>query len=308
MNKVVYARTNKTIHRLGFGAWQLNNPLWGSMNEAEGIALVREAIDQGINFFDTAPGYGSGMSEIILGKAIHSKRELVVINTKLGHTADGRTDFSVESLDKQIQDSLKRIDTTYLDSVILHNPSRDILEGKTTHFQKLNQIKKTGLIRAYGVSIDTYDELVTVLNHNDIDVVEILFNVFFQGPAKAFELAKAKGVSLIAKVPLDSGWLTGKYDELATFTGIRDRWNQETIKRRGTLVSHLKAITKSDVLTPYAIGFILSFPEITAVIPGIKTPKQLHEFVTSDFKITEEIKRQMIELYQTQIETDPLPW
>jgi aryl-alcohol dehydrogenase-like predicted oxidoreductase len=308
MNKTVYAKTNKTVNRLGFGAWQLNNPLWGTMSETEGIALAKEAMDQGINFFDTAPGYGSGMSEIILGKAIEGRRESVVINTKLGHTADGKTDFSVESLEKQVQDSLKRIDIKYLDSVILHNPSRDILEGKTTHFKVLNQIKEKGLIRAYGVSIDTYDELVTVLNNNEIDVIEILFNVFFQGPAKAFKLAKEKGVSLIAKVPLDSGWLTGKYDEQSIFTGIRDRWSIEVIQRRGMLVKQLKAITQSEVLTPYAIGFILSFPEITAVIPGIKTIEQLNEFAKCDFQISAEIKQQMIELYEREIAENPLPW
>ena len=308
LEKIVYAKTNKKINRLGFGAWQLNNPLWGTMSEVEGIALVRKAIDQGINFFDTAPGYGSGMSEIILGKAIQGYRESVVINTKLGHTADGRTDFSVESLEKQVNESLKRMDITYLDSVILHNPNRDILEGKSTHFQVLNQIKNKGLIRAYGVSIDTYDELLTVLNNNDVDVVEILFNVFFQGPAKAFKLAKDKGVSLIAKVPLDSGWLTGKYHEQSTFTGIRNRWTKEVIFRRGLLVRKLKDITHNEILTPYAIGFILSFPEVTAVIPGIKTPEQLDEFTHCDFVISDEIKRKMIELYKTEIERDPLPW
>jgi aryl-alcohol dehydrogenase-like predicted oxidoreductase len=308
LEKIVYAKTNKKINRLGFGAWQLNNPLWGAMSEAEGIALVKEAMNLGVNFFDTAPGYGSGMSEIILGKAIQGYRESVVINTKLGHTAEGKTDFSVESLDKQIKDSLERMHIKYLDSVILHNPNRDILEGKTTHFQVLNQIKKKGLIRAYGVSIDTYDELLTVLNNNDVDVVEILFNVFFQGPSKAFEMVKEKGVSLIAKVPLDSGWLTGKYNEQSTFTGIRNRWTIEVIHRRGTLVKQLKAITNSDVLTPYALGFILSFPEITAVIPGIKTIEQLHAYLDSDFEISDEIKKQMIELYKTEIERDPLPW
>ncbi len=308
MNETLYAKTNKKINRLGFGAWQLNNSLWGTMSEEDGIALVKKAINQGINFFDTAPGYGSGMSEIILGKAIKGHREAVVINTKLGHKADGNTDFSVESLENQVKESLKRIDIKYLDSVILHNPSRDILEGKTTHFQVLSQIKQKGLIRAFGVSIDTYDELETVLKNNDIDVVEILFNVFFQGPSRAFKLAKDKGVSLIAKVPLDSGWLTGKYDEHATFTGIRNRWSKEVIHHRGLLVKQLKTITQSENLTPYAVGFILSYPEITTVIPGIKTFEQLHEFTTNDFIISDEIKQQMIDLYEREIKNNPLPW
>ena len=97
MKKVMYAKTDKTIHRIGFGAWQLNNPLWGDMSEIEAIKLVRYAIEQGINLFDAAPGYGNGQSELILGKAIKGHRDQVVINTKVGHLADGSSDFSVES-------------------------------------------------------------------------------------------------------------------------------------------------------------------------------------------------------------------
>lgn len=308
MITIQYANTNKSIHRIGFGAWQLNNPLWGDMSEQQGIDLVKAAIAQGIQFFDTAPGYGNGMSEVILGKAIQGQRESVVINTKLGHLADGSTNFSVDSLENQIQSSLKRMNIKYLDSVILHNPNRDILEGKTTHFQKLTQLKEKGLIRAYGVSIDTYDELMTVLNHVKLDVIEILFNVFFQGPAKGFDLAKSQGVSLIAKVPLDSGWLTGKYHHQSTFTGIRERWSKEVIHRRADLVEDIKRMTHQDQLTTIAIGFILSFPEITAVIPGIKTMEQLNTFTTGDFSITPELKAKLIALYDQKIASNSLPW
>lgn len=308
MTSVNYAKTNKTIHRVGFGAWQLNNPLWGSMSEDEGIQLVKTAIASGINFFDTAPGYGNGMSEIILGKAIQNNRDQVVINTKLGHLADGTSDFSVTSLESQIQSSLKRMDITYLDSAILHNPNRDILAGKTAHFQMLKQLKQNGLIRAYGVSIDTYEELMLVLNHVEVDVIEILFNVFFQGPAQGFQLAKEKGVSLVAKVPLDSGWLTGKYNQDSIFTGIRNRWSKDVIKRRADLIEDVKQITQQNNLIGPAIGFILSFPEITAVIPGIQSLDQLKTFVEGDFTISETVKQKLIALYQQKIQSNPLPW
>ncbi|MCV2231382.1 aldo/keto reductase [Acholeplasma manati] len=308
MKSVIYAKTNKTIHRIGFGAWQLNNPLWGSMSEDEGIQLVQTAIASGINFFDTAPGYGNGMSETILGIAIQGRREQVVINTKLGHLADGTSDFSVESLESQILASLKRMQITYLDSAILHNPSHDILSGKTAHFQQLNQLKQKGLIRAYGVSIDTYEELMTVLNHVKVDVIEILFNVFFQGPAQGFQLAKEKGVSLVAKVPLDSGWLTGKYNQDSIFTGIRNRWSKDVIKRRADLIEDVKQITQQNNLIGPAMGFILSFPEITAVIPGIQSLDQLKTFVEVDFTITETVKQKLITLYQQKIQSNPLPW
>ncbi|RJX27008.1 MAG: aldo/keto reductase [Acholeplasma sp.] len=305
-----YAHTKHKINRLGFGGWQLGNTeFWGYMAIEDGVELVQHAIKRGINFFDTAPGYASGLSETILGMATKNLRSKVVINTKLGHTADGETDFSVYSLRKQIEDSLERLQTTYLDSVILHNPGFDILEGKTQHVQELKALKEEGLIRAFGVSIDTYEELDTVIHHLDVDVVEILFNIFFQEPAKLFKKAAKKGISLIAKVPLDSGWLTGKYDENSEFTGIRMRWDDQTIERRAQLVANLKEMTKEENLTKYAIAFILSFPEITAVIPGMRTIDQVNDHLANaDFKLTQALKDQFIKLYETKIKDEPLPW
>lgn len=308
MKTVSYAKTNKTINRIGFGAWQLHNPLWGDMTQQAGIDLVKAAISEGINYFDTAPGYGSGQSEIILGQAIQGQRDHVVINTKVGHLADGTSDFSVESLENQIRASLKRLDTDYIDSVILHNPEQSILEGKTTHFDRLRQLKAQGLIRAFGVSIDTYEDLMLVLQNVDIDVIEILFNIFFQGPSKGFKLAHEKGVSLIAKVSLDSGWLTGKYNHHSTFTGIRERWQPSVIKRRADLVDKVKTITHKEILTSIALGFILSYPEITAVIPGIQSEAQLQSILNSDLNISNDIKTKLIQLYEVDIEKNPLPW
>lgn len=308
MKKVMYAKTDKTIHRIGFGAWQLNNPIWGNMSEQEGIDLVLYAISKGVNLFDTAPGYGGGQSERILGKAIAGRRDQVVINTKVGHLADGTSDFSVDSLEKQVLASLERLGTTYLDSVILHNPDKAILRGKTGHFDILKSLKSRGVIRAYGVSIDTYEELIITLENVDLDVIEILFNVFFQSPSDGFKLAAQKGVSLIAKVPLDSGWLTGKYDENSSFTGIRHRWDQSTIQRRADLVNEVKRITQTDNLTPIALGFILSFKEISAVIPGVKTQAQLDDILNHTKPIGAALKEQLIELYHQKIKPNKLPW
>ncbi len=310
MVKVEYAKTGKKINRLGFGAWQLGNTeFWGYMSIEDGVEMVKHAISSGINFFDTAPGYASGMSESIIGMATKDHREDVVINTKFGHTADGETDFSVFSLRKQVTDSLERLQTEYLDSVVLHNPGFDILEGKTLHVQELKKLKEEGLIKSFGVSIDTYEEMETVLNHLDVDIIEILFNIFFQDVSKLFNRAKKKGISIIAKVPLDSGWLTGKYDEFSEFDGIRMRWDDETIKRRAELVTKLKKITRAEDLTKYAIAFILSFPQVTAVIPGMRHIDQLDDHIRhAQFKLDPEMKKKMVELYENELKDNPLPW
>lgn len=305
-----YAKTKKEINRLGFGGWQLGNTdFWGYMAIEDGVDLVKKAIAQGINFFDTAPGYASGLSESIIGEAVKHNREQIVINTKFGHTASGETDFSPFSLRDQINESLERLKTDYLDSIILHNPSMDILEGNTIHFEELQKLKEEGLIKAYGVSIDTFEEFEAVIKYLDVDVVEILFNIFFQESLPLFKKAKEKGISIIAKVPLDSGWLTGKYDETSEFEGIRMRWDDETIERRAKLVKKVKKIVGSEELTKYAIGFVLSFDEITAVIPGIKNEEQLLDHLqNSNYVMPDKIKQKLIKLYEDHIKKEPLSW
>lgn len=310
MKYIPYAGTNKLASRISFGGWQLgNNEFWGEMTHAEGVELVKQAYAKGITLFDTAPGYASGESEKIIGEALHSVREKVIINSKIGHKANGLTDFSVDSLKEQIKESLTRLNTDYLDSVVLHNPGMEILSGKSGHFIELEKLKNEGLIKAYGVSIDTYQELLEVLNKTDVQVVEILFNIFFQSPLSLFDMAKTKGINLIIKVPLDSGWLTGKYNEFSIFEGIRSRWTKPKIERRAYLVEKIKQITNDDNITKYAISFILSFNSITSVITGIKNFEQLQENIDAEsFILNDEIKTKLLKLYEDEIKNQPLPW
>ncbi len=300
---------NKNISKIGFGGWQLANPLWSKMTYEEGIALVRLAYEKGITFFDTAPGYANGKSEEIIGTALEDYREEIYINTKIGHLADGTSNFSVSSLESQIKMSLSRLKTDYIDSVLLHNPSFDILSGKTEHFNVLKSLKDSGLIHGYGASIDTYEEFEALLKYTDSDTVEILFNIFFQAPRYLFDLAKAKGVKIIVKVPLDSGWLTGKYDAYSKFTGIRSRWTHEMIIRRDQLVKKIKKIVGSDDLVLFALSYILSFDAVTTVIPGVKNETQLESNLkVLDYKLDEHIINQLNELYEKDIKNNPLPW
>lgn len=305
-----FASTDKSASRLGFGSWQLgNSEFWFPMTDEEGIALVREAVQKGIIFFDTAPGYAGGKSEKILGKALVGIRDTVIINSKFGHRADGRTDFSSSSIEGAIKESLARLQTDYLDSLILHNPPKEILEGKTNHFEALEQMKKKGLIHAYGVSIDSLDEMILTLENTSSEVIEIMFNVFHQLPEEWLNKAEEKNVSLIAKVPLDSGWLSGRYDEFTVFTGIRDRWLFDDKKRRSDLVKKLKSITRDFNTIKYAFGFIYHFDAITTVIPGIHTIQHLSDNLKyADYRMPEELVQKCIELYDREIKNNPLPW
>jgi len=309
MKKRYVSRFNIYVSEIGFGGWQLANPLWGSMAYEEGINLVKKAYENGINFFDTAPGYSNGLSERIIGEALKDVRENVFINTKFGHNALGETDFSEEAIERSINESLERLQTTYIDSVILHNPPREILEGKTRHEEEFQRIKRIGKIRGYGVSIDTLDELELVLNNWDADVIEILFNIMHQSPKYLFDKVNESGILLSIKVPLDSGWLTGKYNANSKFEGIRTRWSQDVILKRAKIVEKIKNIVKDEDLVKYAIGFILSFDAVKTVITGVKNVEQLEANINaSEFKLSEELKQELEKLYEQEIKPLNLPW
>lgn len=309
MKQSYVQRFDRSISEIGFGGWQLGNELWGTMSWDEGVALVQAAYQQGINFFDTAPGYSNGLSEKILGEALKDVRESVFINTKFGHNHLNQSDFREEAIERSLNESLERLQTTYLDSMILHNPPREILEGKTRHHQEFTRLKVTGKIRGYGVSIDSLDELDLVLKHLDVDVIEILFNINHQDPKALFDQVKAKGILLLAKVPLDSGWLSGKYNANSQFSGIRSRWDREVITKRAMIVDRIKAIVHDDDLVKYALGFILSFEAITTVIPGIKDQNQLKANIqTAEFELSADLKQKLEKLYDDEIKPLNLPW
>lgn len=302
--------TNNRVSTLGFGAWPLGNTSSGhTMSEEEGIALVKKAFYSGINFFDTAPNYALGRSETILGKALSNVRDKVIINTKFGHHVDGIIDFDVNKLRSSIEGSLKRLNTTYIDSVILHNPNKDILMGQTSHFAILDMLKKEGLIKGYGVSIDTDEEVELTLKYLKVDVIELLFNVFAQSSRHYFDEIKKREISLIIKVPLDSGWLTGKYHKNMVFDGIRSRWTKHDIHRRHNLVQAIKEHVHSEDLTKYALGFIWSYDAVTTIIPGMRTETQLSEHInawksTFDYRL----KSYFENFYDEKIKKEPLPW
>lgn len=297
-------------HRPGMGSWQLGSDgTWSAMSKQEGIELAKTAFASGIRLFDTAPGYSNGMSETILGEALKDVRDQVFLVSKFGHRADGSSDFSSASIEGAIRESLKRLQTNRLDALLLHNPPFSILEEKTDHFDVLRELKNKGLIRSFGVSCDTVAEMKACLNIEGLEVLEVLCNVFFQELTPLFPVAQEQGIAVIAKVPLDSGWLTGKYDADSVFSGVRSRWLTDDILRRAALVKKLKAIAGDDDLTALSLGFLTSLPGLANVIPGIRSKRQLTELMeASRFRPNPSQISQIKELYRRDIAERPLPW
>lgn len=308
-----YTKNSILVSEIGLGAWQLGqNSGWKSMSESEAIQLVEKTFDFGINFFDTAPNYGHGSGEERLGKALKGKdRSQIVINTKFGHTHTGTLNFSSDYIRESLEGSLKRLQVDYVDSLIIHNPPSEYLDGhKNDHYEVLERLIEEGKIKAYGASIDTYNDMKLLMDTTNSEVIEAFFNILHQDAARAFDMAKAKEVGIIVKIPLDSGWLSGKYNAQSTFNDIRGRWSQKDIETRATLVEKVKHLVGTDKnLAQTAIAFCLAYDAVSTVIPGNVNIEQLTGNVQStNIAISKELKEQLENLYQTEIKTLNLPW
>lgn len=311
MNKRPFGNSTNRVSEIGFGAWQLGNAKdWNFMSESEAIYLVHKALEFGCNFFDTAPNYGLGKSEEILGKALKGKRDQVVISSKFGHQDSGGTDFDPDQLEESVDKSLARLQTDYLDSLLLHNPPFEHLNHTSPLYEKMELLKKKGKILAYGASVDSSKEMFELINHTSSKVIEVMFNIFHQEPEKAFQAASEKNISLIIKVPLDSGWLSGKYDKNSLFTDIRSRWTPEVIQRRAEMLEEIIQVANLEQsLVHTALQFILSHPEVTTVIPGVKNIKQLEENLSaSQAKMDSATVHHLKIIWENQLSKNHLPW
>ena len=181
MNRRLLGSTGLEVSEIGFGAWQLcNGDSWGGMDEQTALRLIHEAIDGGINLFDTAPNYAETRSERVLGNALKNKRDDIVLVSKFGHTPEGPKEFSVDWFWNSLEASLGRLQTDYLDVLLLHNPPREIYAGTDPVWAAMEKARLQGKIRHYGASLDFAVEVEECLSNTGSEVLEVLFNVFYQ--------------------------------------------------------------------------------------------------------------------------------
>lgn len=308
-----YIKDSILVSEIGLGAWQLgNNSGWQSLSERNAMELVEKSLEYGINFFDTAPNYGYGTGEDRLGKALKSiDRSKIVINTKFGHTDSGITNFNSDYIRESLEGSLKRLQVDYVDSLIIHNPPTGYLDGnKTDHYEILERLIEEGKIKAYGASLDTYEDMKLLMDTTNAKVIEAFFNILHQDASQAFALALKKEVGIIAKIPLDSGWLSGKYNAESTFHDIRSRWSKQDIQTRAHLVNRVKEIIQTkDTLSQKAISFCLSYHAVSTVIPGNVNLAQLKSNVESiKNTISKELIEKLEDFYLNEVKQLKLPW
>jgi aryl-alcohol dehydrogenase-like predicted oxidoreductase len=292
MKKRVLGKTGFEITEVAIGTWQLGGR-WGEpFDEENAMATLIKAADLGINFFDTADVYGNRLSERAIGKFLKSRKERIYVATKCGrrldpHVSEGYNDKNIR---KFVEESLTNMSLEVLDLIQLHCPPTEVYYRPEV-FETLDLLIKEGKILSYGVSVEKVEEALKAIEYPNVATVQIIFNMFRQRPAELFfPQAKKKNVGIIARVPLASGLLAGKFkketvfgkedhrffnregkafDKGETFSGV----DYETGLKA---VEELRSVFPADVnLAQLALRWILMFEEVSVVIPGASSVSQV---------------------------------
>ncbi len=299
--------TDIRVSAVGFGVWTVATTWWGITDRQVGIDLLRQGLDRGITFFDTADTYDDGGAETILKEAFPGRRDEITIATKFGydiyaHRPDPNQrerpqNWSPEYVRFACEKSLERLGTDRIDFYQLHNPRIDALQ-RDDLMAELEAMKASGKIRSYGATlgpaIDTRqaDEAEYLIEKTPMDGVQIIYNLLEQQiGAPIFEQARARGKAVLTRVPHASGLLEGNLHADVTFApGDHRNWRMTTDERKRLWLDRgLKKIEKLDfiagqagrTMSQAAIQFILSEPSIVSVLPNIYDAPQLAELAAA---------------------------
>lgn len=284
----VLGKTGLKVSEVGFGAWAIGGNKYGNSygptDDNESLKAIAYAIKQGCNFFDTADVYGFGHSEALIGKLVPEvNREDLILATKVGgdfYSGRVKINFSRDYIRFALEQSLKRLNTDYIDLYQLHNPSFELIRDGYI-FEVMKELQKEGWIRFFGICIDEDTEGIEAIKHG-VDTIQVVYSVFERDPEKyLFDIADNCNIGIIAREPLDNGLLTGKYTENTYFPpgDIRHLWPVSFFRIRALAAQSLRPLLSEDIntLTKLALKFVLSNNSVGTVIPGCKTLDQTIE-------------------------------
>lgn len=281
----VLGKTQLDVSEIGFGCWAIGGTSYGPTDDNESMKALETAWEQGVNFYDTADTYGHGHSEELLTKFFKNKpRDKYVLATKAGwdfYHGGSRKNFDLSYLRFACDQSLKRLQTDFIDVFQLHNPSLELIR-RGEIIGLLDEIKDKGKIRFIGISVHTEEEALAAMEDTRVDCLQVPYNLLEQRMAdRVFPEAVKRNVGLIIREPLACGLLTGKYSADYEFpkTDHRRRWVKEKRELDVKKIEKIKTIlsTKRFSLTRAALEFVLDADGISTVIPGAKTSAQALE-------------------------------
>jgi aryl-alcohol dehydrogenase-like predicted oxidoreductase len=291
------------VSEISFGAWAIGGPFafgsrpggWGEVSDDKSLAALRTAFEEGVNFVDTADVYGLGHSEELVREAVADAPQEIFVATKGGFLRepkpDAHQDFSPEHLARACEESLQRLGRETVDLYQLHSPPLDVIESGEA-FETLEKLKEQGKIRHFGISAKRDAEAVAAMEHPGVEVVQIAFNMVRQKSARTvFPTARLNNVAVMARVPLASGLLTGKFTRETrfaeddhrsrpipgdTFSGLEFARGVEVVEKLRFLES-----VGGPTLAQIALRWVLAFDAVSTVIAGAKTPEQVLENVAT---------------------------
>ncbi|MGN8131874.1 aldo/keto reductase [Paenarthrobacter sp. 22069] len=290
MEQRILCKTGRNVSIVGLGTWQLGAD-WGNVDPAQAQAILAASVEAGVTFFDTADVYGDGRSEQAIGKFLADNPGLgITVATKMGRRMEQRPEnYSLANFRQWVDRSRKNLGTDALDLVQLHCPPTPVYSNNEV-YDALDTLVSEGAIKNYGVSVERTDEALEAIRHGGTASVQIILNAFRLKPVdEVLPAAKAAGVGIIARVPLASGLLSGKYSKDTTFAENDHR----NYNRKGEAFDvgetfsgvdyelGLKAVKEFEQLVPEgattaqaAIAWIAAQDGVSTVIPGARNVDQ----------------------------------
>lgn len=280
--------TGVEVSEIGFGTWGLGGDSYGPADDDASRIALRAAVDRGVTFFDTSDLYGAGHSETVLGSALEDVRERIVIASKVGllpHSGFAMPmDFSPTHLREGLAASLDRLRTRYLDVYLLHSPEPRLLWEDPEILAVMRSFQAEGRVRAFGVSARSPADAKALVEAFDIPVIQVNYNMIDQRAADdgLFDLARRKGVGIVARTPLCFGYLSGTLKPDHRFAGQdhRANWPTDQLRRWAEapgLFGHLFGDAAGRTATQLALQFCLAADAVSTVIPGMMTAAEVAE-------------------------------
>jgi aryl-alcohol dehydrogenase-like predicted oxidoreductase len=283
-------RTGRTVGVVGLGAWQLGGD-WGSVSEDDALAVLHAAVDAGVTFIDTADVYGDGRSEQLVGRLLADRPDAgLTVATKMGRRVEQRPELYNRDNFREWNDrSRENLGVDTIDLVQLHCPPTAVYADDEM-FAALDEMVEEGRIRTYGVSVETVEEARAAIARPHVATVQIILNAFRLKPLEhVLPEARDAGVGIIARVPLASGLLSGKYDEHTTFApddhrnynrhgeafDVGETFSGVPFEAGLAAVRDLRQIVPADVaMAQFALRWIIDQPGVSVVIPGARNADQ----------------------------------
>lgn len=319
MKKRLWGDTGFPVSEIGLGCWQLGGDCWGDLEDSKALGILEASVESGVNFLDTADVYGAGRSEELIGKFLRNRTEELFVATKLGRQAQVYPDqYTSDNLRACTEASLRRLGVDSLDLTQLHCPPPAIMEEGEV-FEIMRKQQADGLIKNWGVSVESVEEGLLCLEQNGLASLQVIFNVFRRKPAEILlEKAKAKKVAIIVRLPLASGLLSGKlfasstfaendhrsYNEDGEFFNVGETFAGLGLAKGCELADQLKAMVPEGMsLAAMALRWILDFDAVSTVIPGASRAEQARDnAIVSDLpSLSNELHDQLKAFYEESV-------